>query len=116
MTRVVVTVDHVKGIHVKTDIVSVMQFESAFAVQRRTSSCFNDARSVSLYPYNQSKVLQYVRYTKYINIAKECAFGQKVKTQQQQNEKSNIKPLPQPGIEPGTSSTQSRCITTAPPS
>jgi len=30
-------------------------------------------------------------------------FGQKKgKTQPQQNKKSNIKPLPEPGIEPGT--------------
>jgi len=40
----------------------------------------------------------------------------KVKTQQQQNKKSNIKPLPVSGIEPGTSCTQSGCVTTAPPS
>jgi len=25
---------------------------------------FKDARSVSLYPYNQSQILQYVKYTK----------------------------------------------------
>ena len=30
--------------------------------------------------------------------------------------KSNIKTLPEPGIEPGTSCTQSGCVTTAPPS
>jgi len=39
-------------------------------------------------------------------------FDKKVKTQQQ-NKKSNIKTL---GIEPGTSCTQSGCVTTAPPS
>jgi len=44
-------------------------------------------------------------------------FGQKkVKTQQQQNKQSNIKRLQEPGIEPGTSCTQSGCVTTAPPS
>jgi len=43
-------------------------------------------------------------------------FGQKVKTQQQQNKKSNIKTLAGPGIKPGTSCTQSGCVTTAPPS
>jgi len=32
-----------------------------------------DARSVSLYPYNQSQILQYVKYTKKINIVKEIA-------------------------------------------
>ena len=30
-----------------------------------------DARSVSLYPYNRSQILYYVKYTKQINIAKE---------------------------------------------
>ena len=29
-----------------------------------------DARSVSLYPYNQPQILQNIKYTKYINIAK----------------------------------------------
>jgi len=43
-------------------------------------------------------------------------FGQKVKTQQQQHKHSKIKPLPDPGIEPGTCCTQSGCVTTAPPS
>jgi len=32
-----------------------------------------DARSVSLYPYNQSQILQYVKYTKLINIVKGIA-------------------------------------------
>jgi len=47
-------------------------------------------------------------------------FGQKVKQQQQQqqqqNTESNIKPLSEPGIEPGTFCTQSGCVTTALPS
>jgi len=43
-------------------------------------------------------------------------FDKKVKTQQQQNTKSNIKPLPELGIESWTSGTQSGCVTTAPPS
>ena len=44
-------------------------------------------------------------------------LDKKVKAQQQQNNKtSNIKPLPELGIEPGTSCTQSWCVTTAPPS
>jgi len=43
-------------------------------------------------------------------------FGQKENTQQQQNKKSNIKPLQEPWIEPGTSCTQSGCVTFAPPS
>ena len=42
-------------------------------------------------------------------------LGKKVKTQQQ-NKKSNRKPSPEPGIESGTSCTQSECVTTAPPS
>jgi len=28
------------------------------------STCFKDARSVALYPYNRSQILQYVKYTK----------------------------------------------------
>jgi len=32
-----------------------------------------DARSVSLYPYNRSQILQYVKYTKKINIVKGIA-------------------------------------------
>ena len=32
-----------------------------------------DARSVSLYPYNRSQILQYVKYTKQINVSKEIA-------------------------------------------
>jgi len=43
-------------------------------------------------------------------------LDKKIKTQQQQNKKSNIKPLPEPGIEPGTSTSESGCVTTAPPS
>jgi len=43
-------------------------------------------------------------------------MDKKVKTQQQQNKKSNIKPLSEPGIEPGTACTQIGCVTTAPPS
>jgi len=43
-------------------------------------------------------------------------LDKKVKAQQQQNKTSNIKPVPEPGIEPGTSCTQSGCVTTAPPS
>jgi len=42
-------------------------------------------------------------------------LDKKVKTQQQQNKKSNIKTV-ESGIEPGTSCTQSGCVTTAPPS
>ena len=64
--------------------------------------CLKDARSVSFYPFNRSQILQYVKYTRYINITKgmaklcdkKCVFGQKEKNQQQQNKKkSNIKPL-----------------------
>ena len=58
------------------------------------------ARSVFLYPYIRSQILQYVKYTTLINIAKEIAnlfdkyvrvFGQNVKTQEQQNKITNIK-------------------------
>ena len=63
---------------------------------------FKDARSVSLYPYNQLQILQIIKNTNKINIAKgfaklcdkQCIYGQKIKTKQQQNkEKSNIKAL-----------------------
>jgi len=43
-------------------------------------------------------------------------FDKKVKTQQQQNKKSNIKPLLELGIEPERSCIQSGYVTTAPPS
>jgi len=81
-----------------------------------------DARSVSLYPFNRSQRLEYVKYTKWIKIERNVnilrqimCFGQKVKTQQQ-IKKSNIKPLPEPGFEFGTSRTQCGCVTSAPPS
>jgi len=56
--------------------------------------------------------LQYGKYAKN-NIANEiakiydksCAFGQKIKTQQQQNKTIKLKPLPEPVIEPRTSGT-----------
>jgi len=84
-----------------------------------------DARSVSLHPYNRSQILQYVKYSKKINIAKQnckfcdkkCAFGQTSKittTAKQKNQ--TLKPLPEPGIEPGTSRIQSRWVTSTPPS
>jgi len=48
------------------------------------AATFKDAMSVSLYPYNQSQIVHYVKYTKWVNIAKEIAkiscknvFGQK---------------------------------------
>jgi len=44
-------------------------------------------------------------------------LNKKVKTKQQQEEKNQTyKPLPEPGIEPGTSCTQSDCVNCAPPS
>ena len=43
-------------------------------------------------------------------------LDKKVKPQQTQNKKSNLKPLSEPEIEPGTSRTQSGCVTTALPS
>jgi len=43
-------------------------------------------------------------------------FWDKKVERQQQNKKSNKKTLPEPGIEPGTSRTQSGCVTAAPPS
>ena len=53
------------------------------------------ARSVSLYPYNQSKIWHYINYATQINIAKGIAkivtkmrFFQKVKLHKQQNKKN----------------------------
>jgi len=50
---------------------------------------FKDAKSVSWHPYNQSQILQYIKYTKEITIPKGCFvnndFFTKLKTQQQQN-------------------------------
>jgi len=49
---------------------------------------FKDDRSVSLYPYNRSQILHYVKYTNEITLPKELqknvkmCFGQIVKTQQ----------------------------------
>jgi len=39
-----------------------------------TNFVLKDAMSVSLYPYNQSQILQNVKYTKKINIAKGFAI------------------------------------------
>jgi len=66
----------------------------------------NFAWSVSWYPYYRSQILQDDKYTKWINIAKRNCnknvwiklFGQKMKTQQQQNKKANIKILARAGI------------------
>jgi len=60
-----------------------------------------DARSVFWYPYDRSQILQYVKYTKSINITKVIAklcdkkyvLGQKKKNQQEQAKQSNIKTL-----------------------
>jgi len=38
-----------------------------------TKQNFKDARSVSLYPYNRSKIWQYINYATQINIAKGIA-------------------------------------------
>ena len=48
-----------------------------------------------------------------------CSFFCSVNSlslQHQQNKNQTKKPLQEPGIEPGTSCTQSGCVTTAPPS
>ena len=45
-----------------------------------------------------------------------CFWTKKYKHNNNTTKKSNIKPLPEPGIEPGTSCAQSGCVTTAPPS
>ena len=74
---------------------------------------FKDPRSVSLYPYYRSNILQYVTFTKKVTLQKQllnlwqimCFWTKKWNTQQQQNKKSNLKPLLEPGIEPGTSRT-----------
>ena len=56
-----------------------------------------DARSVSLYPYNRSQILQHVKHTTSINITKEIAkfcdnvfWIKKVKTQQQQQQQNQL--------------------------
>jgi len=45
-----------------------------------------------------------------------CCFDEKVKAQLNNNKtkKANLKPLPEPGIELGTTRTQSGCVTSAP--
>jgi len=86
-------------------------------------SIIKDAKSASWYPYNWKIILQYIKPIEWINIAKgikkfhdkQCV-DKKVKTQQQQNTKSNIKSCPEPGIEPGTSRTQVRGLIYTPPS
>jgi len=58
---------------------------------------FKDARSVSLYPYkghkscNMLSILKKLTLPKALqqNCDKKCVFGQKVKTQQQQNKYKN---------------------------
>ena len=69
---------------------------------------FQDARSVSSYPYNRSQTLQYVKYTKLFNMAKGIlqfrdklgVLDKKVNTQQQQQvTKSNIKILARAGYQ-----------------
>ena len=67
----------------------------------RVNCCiFKDARSVSLYLYNRSQILQYVKYSKIIYIAKN----------------QSLKLLPGPGIGHGTSCPQGGCVTTSPQS
>jgi len=39
--------------------------------------CLKDFRSVSLHPYNRSRILQYVKYTKETNIAKNAKIFDK---------------------------------------
>jgi len=83
---------------------------------------FKDAISVSLYPYNRSQILQYVRYTKKLTLQKELQhfvtnnelLDKKLKHNNNKTKNQTYKPLPEPGIEMGTSCTQSRCVTTAP--
>jgi len=43
----------------------ILTFESK--VKGGNNMTLKDARSVSLYPYNRSQILQYVEYTKFIN-------------------------------------------------
>jgi len=69
---------------------------SSFSYIRELDSLLKDARSVSLYPYNRSQILQCVKFTKYINITKgiaklcdkKCVFGQIEKNHQQQKTKN----------------------------
>jgi len=57
--------------------------------QHFSNKSFKDARSVSLYHYNRSHVLQYIKYTKLINIKRNQSFVTNnvlfKKIQQQQN-------------------------------
>ena len=46
------------------------QISSILREFKEHQHCIKDDRSVSLYPYNQSQILQNVKYTKYINTAK----------------------------------------------
>jgi len=74
---------------------------------------FIDARSVSVYPYISHKFCNMLSILNNLALQKELQifvtnnvfFGQNLKTQQQQNKQSNKKPLPEMGIEPGTSCT-----------
>ena len=86
-----------------------------------------DARSVSLYPYNRSQILQYIKYTLYLinkHSKRSCKilwqimyFWTKSKNTTTTKQKSTTsKPLQEPEIEHGTSCTKSGCANTAPPS
>ena len=65
-----------------------------------------DPSSVSLYPYNRSQKLQYVYVLNALTLQKKLQtvvtnnvfLDKKVKPQQQQNKKSNIKTLGRAGI------------------
>ena len=80
-----------------------------------------DTRSVSLYPYNRSQTLQYVKYTKWINISKDIAkfcdkyyvFGNK--TNKQNTTKLKIKkPCRSQELNPGHLAPKNGCVTSAP--
>jgi len=70
-----------------------------------------DARSVSWYPYNRSHILQYVKYTKWINIGNGIAFvyiNNEILDKKEHNNnrtKRKLFFLQEPGMETGTTLT-----------
>jgi len=50
--------------HILLDQFSYVNHKEGFAGLCVFAFCLNDARSVSLFPYNRPQILQYVKYTK----------------------------------------------------
>ena len=92
-------------------------FGNGYTARRPTCSVchtqgspFKDASSISWYPHNQSQMLLYIKYTKWINIAKQIAIFYV------NNVFWTKKFLPELGFEPWTSritvwtSRQTECV------